>query len=302
MHKTFKEFFEKNGLSISGNGAHGVLNGYETNFAITNNVVFHIAFYATEDQRNAIANAVKVIVDKNTQYAFDKFGVAISVTNMFTMGKTAEKAIKLTDSLGNILKENGAMGVGYCPVCGRYTTEENSSVRNVEGMLITIDNDCVNQINEAILQENLEFENAPNNYLKGFLGALIGAAAGAIVAIILYFIGFYAGISSFVSVFVGLLLYKKFGGKPNKMMLVIVTVTTFVTMIAAIMILYLLAAVGFTEGRYGMFEAFSVCMSEVEGFASSFIADMVMTLLFTVVGCISEIVKAAKSIKRTKNI
>lgn len=302
MHKTFKEFFEQKSLSIRGNGAHGILNGYETNYVITNNVFFHIAFYSTEDQKNAIANAVKIITDKNTQYAFDKFGVAISVTNMLTMGKTAEKVIKLSDDIGNILKENGALGAGYCPVCGRYTTEENSSVRNVDGLLITIDNDCVSQINEAILQENLEFENAPNNYVKGFFGALIGAAAGAIVAIILNIIGFYAGISSFVSVFVGILLYKKFGGKPNKMMLVIVTVTTFVTMIVAVMLIYLLAAVGLTEGRYGMFEAFSVCMSYEEGFSESFIADMAMTLLFTVVGCVSEIVKTARAIKRTKNI
>lgn len=179
---------------------------------------------------------------------------------------------------------------------------ECATKRKVNGMVIKLDDDCVNKLNEMIDQENREFEAAPNNYFKGFLGALIGGVVGAVIAIILYFVGFYAGISSFVSFFVGVLLYKKFGGKPDKMMLVIVTATTFVMMISSVLLLYLLAAVGFTEGRYGMFEAFSVCMAQEEGFASSFYADLAMMILFTIIGCVAEIVKTARSIKRSKNI
>ena len=305
MHKTFQEFFDQNNLTVNNNSAHGVLNGYEVNYSINNlsaPLKVHIAFYATEEQKNAITNALKVNTDKATFYFLDKYGITISVNNVWGMGKTAEKLIRLSKDLCDILTNNGALGAGYCPICGRYTTAENSRARNIDGNLITIDDDCANQINEAITQDNLEFENAPNNYLKGFVGALIGAVAGAVVAIILNIVGFYAGISSFVSFFVGILLYRKFGGKPNKMMIVIVTVTTFVTMILAVLAIYVaLAGIAAIDTQYSVFEAFSICMADEE-FSSAFYVDLAMTLLFTVVGCVSEIVKTARDIKRSKNI
>lgn len=308
MHKRFKEYFELRGATVSGERAYGVINGYEVNFSGAvpyadnrGGVTLHISFYSFDENRRAIENEIKIFSTKFVSYSFDNYGVQFRITD-WTSGKIADKVDEIINKVTEVLKNNNALGSGYCPVCGVPVNEQNSAKRNIEGKQITIDNDCANKINEAITQENLEFENAPNNYFKGFLGALIGAVAGAVIAIILYLVGFYAGISSFVAFFVGVLLYKKFGGKPNKMMLVIVTVTTFVMIMASIMLLYLLAAVGFTEGKYGMFEAFTICMSDVEGFESSFIADMAMTLLFTVVGCVSEIVKTARNIKRSKNI
>ncbi|MDE7454467.1 MAG: hypothetical protein K2M64_01410, partial [Clostridia bacterium] len=93
MHKSWKSYFEQNNFQINGNNASGTLNGYETSFVITNNVAIHIAFYSTEEQKEAIANAVKLLADKYTQYSFDKFGLSLGITNVVTMGKTAEKSI-----------------------------------------------------------------------------------------------------------------------------------------------------------------------------------------------------------------
>lgn len=237
------------------------------------------------------------------RYEFNKYGLWIGLDDM-TAGKVADRTVRTINEVLGMLSNNGALGVGYCPVCGGYATAENSSTRNIDGLYITLDNDCVNMINESITQENLEFENAPNNYFKGFLGALIGAVAGAVVAIILNIIGFYAGISSFISVFVGILLYQKFGGKPNKMMLVIVTVTTFVMMVVAVLGIYITLAVGIAT-EYGVsigaIEAFKACMQDEE-FSRAFYADLAMTLLFTVIGCVTEIVKTSRKIKRSKNI
>lgn len=304
MHKTFQEFFDQNNITVNKNSAHGVLNGYEVNYFINNlsaPLKAHFAFYATEEQKNAILNAIKVNADKTTFYFLDKYGITISVNNVWGMGKTAEKLIRLSKELCDVLSTNGALGAGSCPICGRFTTAENSRERNIDGKLITIDDDCANQINEAITQDNLEFESAPNNYFKGFLGALIGAVAGSVVAIILYVIGFYAGISSFVSFFVGILLYKKFGGKPNKMMIVIVTATTFVMMILAVLAIYVTIAGVIVDDSNSAIEAFRIYMQDEEN-ARGFYADLAMTMLFTVVGCVSEIVKTARSIKRSKNI
>lgn len=133
---------------------------------------------------------------------------------------------------------------------------------------------------------------------------MIGGVAGAVIAIILNIVGFYAGLSSFVAFIVGVLLYKKFGGKPNKMMIVIVSATTFVMMIIAVLAIYLVVAgIAATEAGVNInaFEAFKICMEDKD-FSTAFIADMTMTLLFTVIGCVSEIVKTARDIQRKKNI
>lgn len=306
MHKTLKEFFTQNNLAIERDSAHGVINGYEINCvaqAMQPTVGVFVACYVTQEQRAAILGALGQIADKKMRYEFNKYGLWIGLDDM-TAGKVADRTIKTINEVLGILSGNGALGAGYCPVCGGYTTAENSSLRNIDGLYITLDNDCVNMINESITQENLEFENAPNNYLKGFVGALIGAVAGAVVAIILNIIGFYAGISSFVSFFVGILLYRKFGGKPNKTMIVIVTVTTFVMMIIAVLSIYLVIAdnaAAEAGSNLNAIQAFGVLMKNEE-FAGLFYADLAMTLLFTVIGCVSEIVKTSRNIKRSKNI
>lgn len=312
MHKKYKEYFERQNATISGDKAYGVINGYEVNFlGVTpyaeNNygnggVTLHISFYAVDESRRAIENEIKILETKFVRYSFDKFGVQFNVTD-WTAGKIADKVGEIINKVSELLNNYNALGSEYCPICG-MKLPDNATKRQVNGMLIAIDDDCVNKLNEIINQENREFEAAPNNYLKGFLGALIGGIAGAIIAILLNIVGFYAGISSFVAFFVGVLLYQKLGGKPNKMMLVIVTVTTFVMMIVAVLSIYIVVA-GMAAAEAGLeisaFQAFSVCMEDRE-FSSLFYVDLAMTLLFTVIGCVAEIVKTARQIKRSKNI
>lgn len=304
MRKNLKEYFEAKGVNVANDKAYGVINGYEVNYFVRpmeSGVGLFIPCYATQDQRNGIDNAIKLFADKFVRYEFNKYGLWLALTD-WTGAKLADRTIRTIDEVCAILSNNGALGAGFCPVCGMALNADNSQTKNIDGVTITLDNDCISAINDVITRENTEFDAAPNNYLKGFCGALIGGVAGALIAIILNIVGFYAGISSFVAFFVGVLLYKKFGGKPNKMMIVIVTATTFVMMIVAVLSIYLVVAgIAGAEVNLGAFEAFSVLMEDKD-FSTAFIADMAMTLLFTVVGCVSEIVKTARDVKRSKNI
>lgn len=311
MHKKFKEYFERQGAEINGSKAYGVINGYEVNFmgAIplgeanygSGGVSLHISFYATDDSRRTIENEIRILETKFVHYSFDKFGVQFSITD-WTAGKIAKKVEDIINKVSEILNGCNALGSGSCPICGKLLPE-NATKRQVDGMTITLDDDCVNKLNEIIDQENREFEEAPNNYLKGFVGALIGGAAGAVVAIILSLIGFISSISAFVAFFVGVLLYKKFGGKPNKMMLVIVTATTFVCMIVSVVCIYLFVA-GVLGAESGMAatEAFAYYMANDSEFSAGFYSDIACTVLFSILGCVFEIVKTARNIKRSKNI
>ena len=142
----------------------------------------------------------------------------------------------------------------------------------------------------AFDEEYEEYKELPNNYGKGFLGALIGAAVGVGSYIIIFFLGFVSSISSFISVLLGSFLYKKFGGKPNFMMIVMTTVLTIASLLLTVYLIYCLAALGYCYElelvdvtNMSIFEAFKYAMEEVE-FSKEFTSNMVMTLLFTLLG------------------
>lgn len=306
MRKNLKEYFEQNGCKIEGNSACGVINGYRVNYStapLETNTVLFFSNYAAENDRQNIVDALKILEDKFTKYSFNVYGVTF-LLNDWTGAKLAERIMRTIDTVCNVLTKNNAKGAEYCPICGKQLNDSEAQLRKIDGFYVAIDEECVNSLNERIEQSNQEFESAPNNYLKGFGGALIGGLAGVAVAVILNLIGFISAISSFVAFFVGILLYRKFGGKPNKMMLVIVTSTTFVCMVLSIIGIYVFVAgqAAVEQGaNMSAFKAFSVCMQDEE-FARYFYADLAMTILFSVLGCVFEIVKTARNIKRATKI
>ena len=138
------------------------------------------------------------------------------------------------------------------------------------------------------------------NGKSGFLGALVGGVAGFAVAFILYLCGVISAISAFVAVVLGAFLYKKFGGKENKMMILIVSVTSLAFMILAVFSVYLCAA-GAAAKEAGLvmnaFEAFKTCMG-VEEFSSAFTQDLIMTIVFSILSIVYEVVMLLRKVKR----
>lgn len=196
------------------------------------------------------------------------------------------------------------MGKGFCACCGKEIDEENSKKCNIDGFTITLSNECVNKENSSIQEANENFKNAPNNYLKGFIGALIGGIIGAGLSVLFYYLGFVSALSSIVSVLLGSFLYAKFGGKENKMMIVIVTITTLVCLIISHFATYIVVA-GITAKENGLimssFEAFSIVMKDAE-VSRAFYTDLVLIIVFALVGIGCEIYYLSKKIKRKKSI
>ena len=304
MNGKIKKELERLGLSGSGNNYYGALYGYETNVSLNIYGLFvNVSMYKTLEQQNAIQHDLLLLKTKFINWQWNNYGIFLTITD-WTQNTMMKKLETLLQSIYGVFEKNGALGVGYCPVCGKELDFENTKKCMIDGNTISIDNDCVDKINVTITTENAEFDAAPNNYLRGFLGALIGGVTGAVIAIILYLVGFVSAISAFVAFFVGILLYKKFGGKPNKMMLVIVTVTTFVCMILSVLSIYIVAS-GIAAKQNGLdisaIDAFKIVMEDEEG-SRMFWADMALTIFFTILGCVFEIVSQARKIKRQKNI
>lgn len=293
-------------MTIEKNSAYGVVKGYETNASVavfdnTYPYKVHISFYATDDQKRNIETALRNLTLKFFRFRFTQYGVTLGFNGM-----TANKALAgMSDALDKIyavLDGNGVAGNSCCPVCGKPLDTSVTRKCNIDGFKITIENDCLNNLNSVINAENQEFDNAPDNYLKGFAGALIGGLAGAALTVILYLLGFVSSICAIVAIVLGAFLYEKFKGKPNKMMVVIVAATTLVCMVAAIFGTYIVMA-GIAGEEYGLtgFEAFDLCMGDEE-FRRAFFGDLALVLVYSALGIGVEIYILVKRIKRKTTI
>lgn len=306
MNKKIKEYFTNKGLTINKETGYGVIKGYETNLICMPYsqapVMLHISTYVTDEVKPKIISVINNMNVKMLNASFTPYGLLIGL-NDITIKKLLNRLDNILDSIYAILIDYEALPKEYCPLCGGIL-KENAKTYNIEGMSIMLDPDCVEKVNLAIEQENKDFEKAPNNYLRGFLGTLVGAIVGAMSFIVLYMMGFISAISAFVSILLGAYLYKKLGGKPNKMMIVFTAVTTLVVLLLTVFVLYIVAAKGLvTENGFTStgFKAFTDMMT-VKEFKSGFTRDMLMTVLFTLVGIFYQVIDMAKSIKRTEKI
>lgn len=308
MNKKLTAFFTSYGMTVNGNFAYGNIHGYETNavlktFDTAAPLRIHISCYTTDDKKRIIESLIRNLSLKYFNMAFTSYGLLLAL-NDITYKRLINRLPALLETIFGILSENGATKSEFCPVCGNPLQESASKKCNIDGMQITIDNDCVEKINSVISAENQDFENAPNNYLKGFLGAFIGGLAGVAISVVLYLVGFISSISAVVAVMLGAFLYEKFQGKRNKMMIVIVAVTSLVMMAATVPCIYITAA-GIAAKSEGVsltaIEAFRICMDDPE-FSRMFYCDLALVLLFTALGIGLEIFTLSQKIKRQKNI
>jgi len=308
MNKKFSSFFESYGMSIVGNVGYGMIQGYETNVALrmldnVAPVLIQISFFASPEQKQAIEQIFKNAKIKFFRVMFTPLGMTIGL-NDITVNRLIKRMPDLMKFIYQTIKDNGALDNRYCPICGKEMTPETSKKIYVDGFAMVLDQDCLAQINQAIETDNKNFEAAPNNYFKGFLGALAGGFVGAVVSVILYFVGFVSALSALVAIGLGVFFYKRFKGKPDKVMVVIVSLTTLVCMVGSVFGIYF--SVGVAAAREANlaisgFEAFSLMMQDAE-ISASFISDLLMTLFFSVLGIGYEIFALAKSVKRQKPI
>lgn len=308
MNKGIAEFFAANGMTVNGNDAYGIVRGYETNgiLHVMENVSpfkLHISFYATDEQKRAMENAFRNAAIKYFRFSFTPYGLLIGL-NDITVKRLVNRLPSLFDLIYGIISENGGLGWGYCPVCGDSMENAEDKKHIIDGLVITLDDACVSNINAVIDAENQDFSEAPNNYIPGFCGAVLGGIVGGLLAVVLYYLGFVSALSAVVAVLLGAFLYQKFQGKPNKIMVVIVSFTSLVCMVASILIIYIVAA-GAAAAEAGVamtaLEAFSYLMEDAE-FAGYFFRDLAMVVIFSAIGIGVEIFNLAKKVQRKQSI
>lgn len=308
MNKYIAEFFTSNKMTINGNEAYGVVRGYEvfgmlSVFDSADPFKLHVSFYATEEQKRNIEECLRRAEIKRMHFSFTEYGLYIGLNDL-TVKKLAIRLPSIVDVIFGALDKNGASGWGYCPSCGKPVECPQDKTHTIGSVRVTLCDECFEKINKEITKSNKEFEQAPNNYLFGFCGALIGGIVGAALSVLIYVLGYVSSISAIVAVLLGSFLYQKFHGKPNAMMIVIVSATSLVCMAASIFITYVVAA-GISAAEAGVnmtsMEAFKFLMSDA-AFSRAFYGDLGMVLLFSAIGVGFEVFYLSKKIKRQKNI
>ena len=308
MNKKIKTYFEGKGFETNGNIGKGKLHGHEVSLyvEILNNLVpvqLHIAFYASTEVKREILNEIRNLKIKYLRFDCDSYGLWLGM-NDITVGGLMKKMDNILEQIFGVLSKYAVLGYGYCPLCGEVIDIENSKQYRLNWAHITLDQKCVENVNAIINDENAEFNAASNNLGKGSLGAVLGSLIGVVSYVILFFMNFISAISAFLSSYLGALFYKKFGGKPNKMMIVIVSVISIASMLLTAYLLHALAAKGILlEAGYdmGMNDAFKAMMDDPD-FSSAFLSNFGLTALFSIIGAASQLSALIRSTKRAETI
>ena len=307
MNKKVISLLQQYGLTVTGNTAYGIMQGYETSLRSPSPMeqsayYIHVNFYATDEKKQEIATELGRTGIKLTATP-SAYGLTICFPAAFA-GTLVKNLPVLFDRLIALLKQNELPGADTCPYDGKPLIEAEKKRCSINGFYVTLNNDCVSSINRQIEEENRAFANAPNNYMQGICGALLGGIVGAACTIALYYIGFVSSLSAIIAVLLGAFLYRKFGGKPNVMMIVIVSVVSLILIGAAFFVSYLIAA-GTAAAEAGLhmsaLDALLICLDDSE-FASAFYSDFAMLFVFTIVGIVIVVISLVRQIKRPKNI
>ena len=291
MNRKIEEFLIGKGLSVTGDKAYGTVNGYEVNVIITVQFSMEINVYFTCKADQTLIDDLKA--DKKLKgIKLSKFalGVKASMLGSLASGAVTKSIDNAMESVTQALKERNVAGAEYCPVCGeKFDENKVAKQHNMSGVTVSLDDECLSKLNEDIKEENEKFAYSAGNYGKGFLGALVGTLAGAAIAVALFYAGFIAAISSLVAAVLGFFLYRKFGGKEDKKMIIIVSLTVIIGMELAVLGVYIgeIASAGAQYG-YTFSEAWQIVMED-KVFFDSFIINLVLTFVFSVVGMVEEV-------------
>lgn len=235
-----------------------------------------------------------------------EFGVVVAI-GVMTPGGVEKKFKKVLPVILSLLDEFEAPKKDVCPLSGIEMDDLNSKLVPIPELSIKVrlTNDAIANVNNQIEKINEEYEEAPNNYLKGVGGLLIGALVGVLLTIGLGLLGYITAFASFISIILGTFLYSKFGGKQNKMMILMSFVITTISILLAVFIIYIIQANNLMRDAdlaYRGMDAFKYSMANSEQFKRAFLLDLGLNLVFIIIGIVVSFFTLKKMIKRPKKV
>lgn len=307
MNKHIVNALKDYGFTFEKNRGYGFINDYEVNVinnALAYGPVFVFSTFLSQTKKNEFImelNSRKIALLQCQSY---EFGVAVMIGAM-TAGTFEKKFPEVLKNILEVLEKVGAPKKDICPQSGEVLAEveHKTIITPVDGLKITLATSAIETFNSVISKNNEDFANRPNNYAKGFGGILIGAVLGLVLTIVLSAIGIISAFSSLIAIAVGVALYQKFGGKPNKVMIIMSFVTTLVVILGAFFLAYVIVANDACAeiGLKGI-PALGFCLENSSEFRAMFFGDLALNGLFILLGEGFSIYRLNQMIKRPKTI
>ena len=276
MHKAIMKALEPYSFEFQLREAYGFIDGFEVNYYMevyyTNNIHCQFSFYTTREKKLELLNNLRKLGLNKVEYKDNGYGIEYIIKSMSGLfnQKTTDTIMQINEAIVNSLKEMHALGKDYSPLSGIEFDVDNGRLVKIPYLNFNIKllNEEADQINKTIEVANEEFKAAPNNYVKGFLGVLLATIIGlAMMAIFTFGLGIISAWAPIVATLLGSYFYKKFGGKPTWVMIVMIIVVNLVAMMGFMFVLYELTAVAVAEeANYpwqSMTDAFKYCMNNV---------------------------------------
>lgn len=309
MNKYIIEALKDYNFEYDNNAGYGIIDGYEVN--VINNPmatgpVFLFSTYLPQSKKNDFVIKMNSYKHPLVQTSYFELGVCVSIGSM-TAKSFVNKFQTVIPTILLTLKELGAPTHEICPQSGENLDMESSKLISIidQRVKIRVTNKAVDVLNSIIEKNNEEFKTAPNNYLRGFGGILIGALAGVGVTVLFSILGYITAFSSLISIFLGTFLYAKFGGKQNVMMIIMSFVTTALAILLAVVLMYTYVAskaLYDIDPTYQGFKDLEWALTNSEEFARLFILDIILNVVFMLLGAGISLFRLLKMIKRPKTV
>lgn len=300
MNRKLQELGQRYGLTEDKNSLYGVMNGYQVSFTYHIWTNPQLTVYVAADTRTAYPQINTFLSTNQKSLHIVNFqcfaeGIAFSLIGL-TAKKESEYLEQAILALTDFLKTQNVPTAEYCVYCGQPMEEK--ALVNQEGYRFYAHEQCFCQAHGSIIQAEQAYDALPNNYGKGLVGAILGALIGCVVWAVVFMIGFFASFIAFLTAFLAGKLYDKFGGKHNKIKIVIVAAVSLGGIALTMLLLYVLAASGVAMESgldISAFEAFSRCMAEIPEFSREFYGNMALALLFGALGVASTVWDMARA-------
>lgn len=132
-------------------------------------IVMTVSCFVEEAKRQELEAALRNLLTKWCEMRFTPYGFWVGF-NGLTAGSIRKTVPETADRIFEILAALGIPGEGVCPLCGREMSAESSRIGKIEGVSVTMDAECIQQINTEVEKQNETFRQMPNNYEKVFSG------------------------------------------------------------------------------------------------------------------------------------
>ncbi len=241
MNKVLNDFLNSHSFTNDPKtGFYGKLNGFQISGSVNQMTgsTCTVNVHLNEDA----AEKVAAWVEENKK----KYGILnpVYTTNSVSCMINppfgpVKKYIAFMEDITAFLKDVTA--TDCCPFCGE-TLEGSEDIRLVGtyGRMFHAHEHCFDEYTEQVKSGEIKEAQAPNNTLRGLLGAILGALAGCIVWVLLYFIGYIAVIAAALASLGAAFMWGKFGGKNNKIKIVVIWAVTIVMIMLAMLTAYLI--------------------------------------------------------------